>query len=89
MFIWIYHFFKELLFNEKWFGRWAFAGVGVAAYIVGQNSESIAAHFAQPWLASALDYVCGGICAGVGAGSPTAVKTAAADATDKHRNGDP
>jgi len=87
MFLWLYHFIRDLLFNEKWFGRWAFAGVGVAAYIVGQNSESIAAHFAQPWLGDALDYICGGICAGVGASSPSAVKAAAAEA--KQRKGDP
>ena len=87
MFLWLYHFIRNLLFNERWFGRWAFAGVGVAAYIVGQNSESIATHLAQPWLGPALDYVCGGIIAGTGASSTSAVKTAAAEA--KQRKGDP
>lgn len=87
MFVWLYHFAKNLLFNERWFGRWAFAGVGVASYIVGQNSESIATHFGQPWIGPALDYICGGIIAGTGAGSPTAVKAAAAEA--KQRKGEP
>lgn len=87
MFLWLYHFARKLLFDEKSFGRWAFAGVGVASYIVGQNSESIAAHFGQPWLGPALDYICGGIIAGTGAGSTSAVKAAAAEA--KQRKGEP
>lgn len=88
MFPAIYHFLRKLLFDERAFGRWSFAVLSTAAYITGQYSDEIGAAFAQPWLATAVDYVCGGICGAAGASSVHSISIAAKEAKARKPKGD-
>lgn len=88
MFPAIYHFLRKLLFDERAFGRWSFAVLSTAAYITGQYSSEIGAAFDQPWLATAVDYVCGGICATAGASSAHSIGIAAKEAKARVKKGD-
>ncbi len=86
MFPAIYHFLRSFFFDEKAFGRWALAVLSTGAYITGQYSQELAAA-SQPWVGTAVDYVCGGIVAASGAAGTGALKSAFAAA--RNGNGTP